>query len=553
MALIFDRTGIGSSKALDWLTKSSLRRAENVLAQNFLKSVACGFSLSKIPMSERLFNWLTSRGAGVFLHPTSLPGPSGIGTLGQEARQFVNFLADAGMRYWQICPLGPTGSGNSPYQCFSAFAGSPYLIDLTGLVTEGLLGEADLVALQGLPDDFVDYGAQWHSRWKILRTAFDNFSKRGQAADQDEFAKFRKTNRGWLDPYALFMGLKNQFDGISWQEWPEEFRRYRTLTKRSVSRQLAQEALAHAFYQFVFFKQWSSLKRYANKRQIQIFGDIPMFVAMDSAEVWTHPELFQMDENLKPTGISGNPPDYFSADGQVWGNPLYNWPRHLADNFRWWLSRLRASLPLYDVIRLDHFRGFHEYCKIPPDATNAQVYQWEPGPGVKLFKIIRKCFPEAKLVAEDLGINIPGSVRRLVDDTGLPGMKVMQFGFEGELEYLPHNTIPDSVLYPGTHDNDTAWGWFRTQGDRVKRFLKRYLRVSGNDVSWDLIRAGYAAPSRIFVAPLQDFLNLGSEARMNTPGTSSGNWCWRFTSSQLDNLWKNRAKELREYAKLYER
>jgi 4-alpha-glucanotransferase len=266
-------------------------------------------------MSERLFNWLTSRGAGIFLHPTSLPGPSGIGTLGQEARQFVNFLADTGMRYWQICPLGPTGCGDSPYQCFSAFAGNPYLIDLAGLVTAGLLGESDLVALRGLPDDFIDYGAQWHSRWKILRTAFDNFSKSGQAAYQEEFAKFRKTNRAWLDPYALFMGLKNQFDD---------------------------------------------------------------------------PELFQMDENLKPTGISGNPPDYFSADGQVWGNPLYNWPRHLADNFSWWLSRLRASFPLYDVIRLDHFRGFHEYCKIPPNATNARVYKWEPGPGVKLFKIIRK-------------------------------------------------------------------------------------------------------------------------------------------------------------------
>jgi len=504
-------------------------------------------------MSERLFHWLTSRGTGVLLHPTSLPGPVGIGTLGQEARRFVDFLADTGMRYWQICPLGPTGCGNSPYQCFSAFAGNPYLIDLSGFVAAGLLTESDLVALHGLPGGFVDYGAQWHSRWKILRTAFDNFSKRGQAADQEEFAKFRKANRAWLGPYTLFMALKNQFDGISWQEWPEEFRRYRTLTKRSVSRQLAKEALAHAFYQFEFSKQWSSLKCYANERQIQIFGDIPIFVAMDSADVWAHPELFQMDENLKPTGIAGNPPDYFSADGQVWGNPLYDWPRHLADNFSWWLSRLRASFPLYDVIRIDHFRGFDEYCNIPPNAANARVHKWEPGPGLKFFEIIRKRFPDAKLVAEDLGINITDSVRRLVADTGLPGMKVLQFGFEGQVEYLPHNTIPVSVLYPGTHDNDTAWGWFRTQSHGVKQFLKRYLRVSGDDVAWDLIRAGYTSASRIFVAPMQDFLNLGGEARMNTPGTPSGNWCWRFTSGQLDDLWKNRGEELREYAKLYER
>jgi 4-alpha-glucanotransferase len=520
---------------------------------NFFKSVALYFSLAQVLMSKRLFNWLTSRGAGVLLHPTSLPGPAGIGTLGQEARRYVDFLADTGMRCWQICPLGPTGFGNSPYQCFSAFAGNPYLIDVTGFVAAGLLTESDLFALHGLPGGFVDYGAQWHSRWKILRTAFDNFSKRGQAADQEEFAKFRKANRAWLGPYTLFMALKNQFDGISWQEWPEEFRRYRTLTKRSVSRQLAKEASAHAFYQFEFSKQWSSLKRYANERQIQIFGDIPIFAAMDSADVWAHPELFQMDENLKPTGIAGNPPDYFSADGQVWGNPLYDWPRHSADNFSWWQSRLQASFPLYDVIRIDHFRGFDEYCNIPPNAANARVHKWEPGPGLKFFEIIRKRFPDAKLVAEDLGINITDSVRRLVADTGLPGMKVLQFGFEGQVEYLPHNTIPVSVLYPGTHDNDTAWGWFRTQSHGVKQFLKRYLRVSGDDVAWDLIRAGYASASRIFVAPMQDFLNLGSEARMNTPGTPSGNWCWRFTSGQLDDLWKNRGEELREYAKLYER
>jgi 4-alpha-glucanotransferase len=312
------------------------------------------------------------------------------------------------------------------------------------------------------------------------------------------------------------------------------------------------EASAHAFYQFEFFKQWSALKRYANERQIQIFGDIPIFVAMDSADVWAHPELFQMDGNLRPTGVAGVPPDYFSTDGQLWGNPLYDWPRHSSDNFSWWLSRLQASFALYDVIRIDHFRGFDEYCNIPPDATDARVYRWEPGPGLKLFESIRERFPGAKLVAEDLGI-ITDSVRRLVADAGLPGMKVLQFAFEGATEYLPHNAIPLSVLYPGTHDNDTAWGWFHKQSDGVKHFFGRYLRVANDDVPWDLVRAGYASASRIFVAPMQDFLGLGSEARMNIPGQPSGNWRWRFTSTQLDNLWKSRGEELREYARLYER
>ena len=503
-------------------------------------------------MPEPLFNWLTSRGAGVLLHPTSLPGNTGIGTLGQEARRFVDFLADTGMRYWQICPLGPTGYGDSPYQCFSAFAGNPYLIDLSGFVDAGLLAEADLADLRSLPGDLVDYGAQWYSRWKILRTAFQNFSKRDSKADQDQFASFRETNRAWLEPFGVFMALKNQFGGISWQEWPEEFRSYRALRKRGVTRRIAKEASAHAFYQFEFFKQWLALKRHANERRIQIFGDIPIFVAMDSADVWAHPKLFQMDENLKPTGVAGVPPDYFAADGQLWGNPLYHWPRHSSENFSWWLSRLQASFAIYDVLRIDHFRGFDEYCNIPPNARNARAYRWEPGPGLQLFEAVQGRFPDAKLVAEDLGV-ITDSVRRLVANAGLPGMKILQFAFEGATEYLPHNAIPTSVLYPGTHDNDTAWGWFHKQSDGVKHFLRRYLRVTGDDVAWDFIRAGYASGSRIFVAPMQDLLNLGPEARMNTPGTPSGNWRWRFTAEQLDGLWRDRGEELREYGRMYER
>jgi 4-alpha-glucanotransferase len=503
-------------------------------------------------MSERLFNWLTSRGAGVLLHPTSLPGPTGIGTLGRFAFRFVDFLADTGMKYWQVCPLGPTGFGDSPYQCFSAFAGNPYLVDLEALLEDGFLSPRDLGPLKMLPETAIDYGAQWQLRWPTLRKAFNRFSAKARSDQQDAFSRFRQDQAEWLEPYCLFMALKSQSNSRSWQEWPHDLRSYASAKSSAKTKELEDQVSAYAFYQFKFFEQWGRLKQYAAERKIQIFGDIPIFVAMDSADVWAHPELFQMNENLKPIAVAGNPPDYFSADGQLWGNPLYDWPRHAADNFSWWLSRLQASFPIYDVIRIDHFRGFDEYCRIPPDAKNAREYRWEPGPGLDLFRVIQKHFPEAKLVAEDLGI-ITDSVRRLVDHAGLPGMKVLQFGFEGATEYLPHNCVPNSVLYPGTHDNDTCRGWFNVQSPNVKQFVHRYLQTETQEIVHEIIRAGYASASRIFIVPMQDLLNLGSEGRMNIPGTPSGNWRWRFTSDQLDRLWRVRGNELREYARLYER
>jgi 4-alpha-glucanotransferase len=348
------------------------------------------------------------------------------------------------------------------------------------------------------------------------------------------------------------MAIKSQFDSRSWQEWPPEAKRYPLARRRFKTKELKDKAAAHAFYQFKFFQQWDKLRRYAAERKIQIFGDIPIFVAMDSADVWTHPELFQMTEDLRPTGVAGVPPDYFAADGQLWGNPLYAWERHAKEGYAWWLARLRASFQLYDVVRIDHFRGFDEYCWIPPDAKNARDYRWEKGPGFELFQVIQKHFPEAKLVAEDLGV-ITESVRRLVNQAGLPGMKILQFAFEGATEYLPHNCVPNSVLYPGTHDNDTCLGWFNVQNPNVQDFVHRYLHTDKPEVVWEIVRAGYASASRIFIVPMQDLLNLGSEARMNTPGTPSGNWRWRFTSDQLDNLWRDRREELREYARLYER
>ena len=503
-------------------------------------------------MADPLFNWLTSRGAGVLLHPTSLPGNTGIGTLGYWARRFVDFVADVGMKYWQVCPLGPTGYADSPYQCFSAFAGNPYLIDLDDLKNEGLLQEADLESLRPLPVDYVDYGAQWNLRWLILQKAFATFLEAASPSARDDFQRFRELNADWLESYSLFMSIKGRFDHRSWLEWPKPYRKYRTLTKRADLGTTAESGLAHAFYQFKFFQQWTALKAYANQRGISIFGDIPIFVAMDSADVWRQPSLFQMDTELKPSGVAGVPPDYFAADGQLWGNPLYAWERHARDDYAWWCARLQKAFELYDVIRIDHFRGFDEYCRIPPDAKNAREYSWEPGPGFKLFEAVRRRFPAAKLVAEDLGV-ITDSVRRLMQNAGLPGMKVLQFAFEGATEYLPHSTIPYSVLYPGTHDNDTSWGWFRKQPDHVKSFFSEYLSTDATDVPWAMIHAGYASTSRIFIAPLQDFLGLGSEGRMNIPGQAVGNWRWRFTSEQLDRLWGERGDRLRQLARLYQR
>jgi len=499
-----------------------------------------------------LFQWLQHRSAGLLLHPTSLPGSTGIGTLGREARHFIDFLSEAGMKTWQVCPLGPTGFGDSPYQCFSAFAGNPYFIDLETLVGQGLLDDHDLDDLRRLPADRVDYGAQWILRWPVLKKAFNNFASDASRADRNEFAAFKKSKKEWLDPYTRFIALKGKFDGCSWQNWPKEVKQYIT-AKKSVSKsELGNEIETQAWCQFEFYRQWLSLKHYANSRSIQIFGDIPIFVAMDSADVWTHPGLFEMDSDLNPRGVAGVPPDYFAADGQLWGNPLYDWKRHKATNYAWWRARLRASFELYDIIRVDHFRGFDEYCKIPANAANAREYAWMPGPGIDFFESIKAEFPDARLVAEDLGI-ITDSVRGLVDATGVPGMKVLQFGFEGAVEYLPHNGTPNSVLYPGTHDNDTAWGWFNGQSQTVHDFFRRYLRVPGTAVPWDMIRAGYASPSRLFVAPMQDFLSLGSEGRMNTPGQAVGNWQWRLTQEQLDNLWSGSAEYLRELAKLYDR
>ncbi|MBV9672905.1 MAG: 4-alpha-glucanotransferase [Verrucomicrobia bacterium] len=499
-----------------------------------------------------LFPWLKTRAAGVLLHPTSLPGPTGIGTFGSYARDFILFLSNCGIKYWQVCPLGPTGYGDSPYQCFSAFAGNPYLIDLESLVEEKLLQEPDLGELRKLAPEMVDYGAQWILRWPVLLKAYQNFIDSASNAARKEFSAFKKINNTWLQPFARFVALKGRFQGKSWLEWPSDCRFYAKSKKAVHDKEFEIETDAQAWYQFAFFRQWLRLKQFAHQHQVQIIGDIPIFVSMDSADVWTNPGLFQMNRKLEPTGVAGVPPDYFAEDGQLWGNPLYAWEKHQDTGYAWWLARLRSSFELYDVLRIDHFRGFEAYCCIPATAINARHFEWIKGPGLELFVAIQKSFPEAKLIAEDLGV-ITDPVRTLVAEVGAPGMKVMQFGFEGATEYLPHSAIPNSVLYPGTHDNDTAIGWFSKQPEGIHDFFRRYLRVPGHTPGWDMIRAGYASACNLFIAPLQDFMSLGSEARLNTPGQAAGNWHWRFTSEQLERLHNEAGSHLKELAELYQR
>jgi 4-alpha-glucanotransferase len=500
-----------------------------------------------------LFDWLSGRAAGVLLHPTSLPGAQGIGVFDGAAERFLDFLQAAGMSYWQLCPLGPTGYGDSPYQCFSAFAGNPYLIDLADLAARGLLDAADLVPAAQAGQDRVDFGALYRLKWPLLRKAYDRYRRAGAPAWPGEsFAEFKARQASWLDDYAYFRALKDHHGGRAWTEWPAETRDRAAALRSPLRGRLAAAAEAHQFYQYVFFSQWRRVRDAAARRGIAMIGDLPIFVAADSADVWANPELFELDrETGRPLAVAGVPPDYFTADGQFWGNPLYAWERHAADGYAWWRSRLRASFELYEIVRIDHFRGFDEYWRIPLPATTARGGQWTPGPGLELFRSIRAAFPQAKIIAEDLGVLGP-SVVRLREDTGLPGMAVLQFAFGGDATnpYLPHNLVPNAAIYTGTHDNDTSLGWYATADEKARDHARRYLRVSGADIGWDLIRAAYGAVSRLAVIPLQDLLALGSEARLNTPGKSEGNWQWRYRASQLDQLGNGTAAYLRDLAAL---
>jgi 4-alpha-glucanotransferase len=498
-----------------------------------------------------LFPWLQERAAGILLHPTALPGQFGIGNLGESAHRFANFLADTHTRYWQMCPLGPTGYGDSPYQCFSAFAGNPYLIDLAPLVERHLLKEDEVTALRDLPHTHVDFGRLYETFWPALHRACERFHVAPDVlSDYGDFDQFKAAHQRWLHPYALFSALKQQFHGRPWQEWPASCRSYRAALSQPLTHELAAAVNAQQFFQYLFFGQWRKLREHAARLGLGIIGDIPIFVALDSADVWAFPEIFQLDTSTgRPLRVAGVPPDYFSPLGQLWGNPLYDWQTLRASHYEWWIERFRANFELCDIIRLDHFRGFDAYWSVPADAIDARGGRWEPGPGLPFFETLKEKLPQARIIAEDLGL-ITDSVIALREATGLPGMAILQFAFGSGSDnfYLPHNVSPNCAIYSGTHDNDTTLGWYRSAGPHLQDEFRRYLRSSGEAPQWDLIHAAYKSVCRLAITPLQDIFGLGSEARFNIPGTPSGNWQWRFNDAELNHAWGALAGHLRELA-----
>ncbi|MCC7118559.1 MAG: 4-alpha-glucanotransferase [Anaerolineales bacterium] len=479
------------------------------------------------------------RSSGILLHPSSLPGPYGIGDLGSQALRFVDWLAAAGCKLWQTLPLGPTGYGDSPYQCFSAFAGNPYLIAPDELFADDLLTQVDLDEMRAAfeSDDSstrlkLDFGRLIPQKLNLLRKAFSTYQSAPERL-RAPFEIFCAENAPWLEDFALFMALKEAHGGNAWSAWPEALRSREPAALSEAKKELAESVERYSFYQFLFFKQWGKLHAYANERGIQVIGDIPIFVAYDSADVWIHPELFFLDEAGTPTVVAGVPPDAFSATGQLWGNPLYDWSAHKKEGYAWWVARIRASLNLVDILRLDHFRGFAGYYEIPAGQPTAEHGRWVPGPGADFFRVVEETLGRKghslPIIAEDLGLITP-DVIELLKALNFPGMKVLQFAFSGpDNPFLPHNYISNCVAYTGTHDNDTAAGWYAAASQTEKDFAQRYLGVDGHDFAWDLIRAVWKSVAVFAITPLQDVLGLGSEARMNFPGKPGGNWEWRMS------------------------
>jgi 4-alpha-glucanotransferase len=478
------------------------------------------------------------RASGILLHPTSLPGRFGIGDLGPEAFRWVDFLAAAKQKLWQVLPLGQTGYGDSPYQCFSAAAGNTYLISPEKLAEDGLLTATDLQAAPKFPIDRVDYGPVIQWKLKLLdlvhRRFLDGAGKKGLT---EAYHAFRQAEGSWLDDYALFMALKDAHGGKVWNTWEGPLARHDPAALKTAATKLDRQVDSQRFRQFLFFRQWKALKAYVAKAGLQIVGDIPIFVSYDSVDVWANPELFLLDKNGRSTHVAGVPPDYFSPTGQLWGNPLYRWDVLRKTNYAWWVARFKAALRLVDIVRLDHFRGFEAYWVVPASETTAQKGKWRKGPGAGFFEIIKKELGGLPIIAEDLGLITP-EVDRLRLRYRLPGMKILQFSFCGKADhkYLPHNYEPSCIVYTGTHDNDTSRGWYDAGANDAERDLyRRYCARDGRDVSWDLIRLAWASVADTAIAPLQDVLNLGGEARMNTPGKAMGNWSWRFRAEQIND------------------
>jgi 4-alpha-glucanotransferase len=486
------------------------------------------------------------RSAGLLLHPTSLPGPYGIGDLGPAAFAWVDALVAARQTWWQVLPLGPTGYGDSPYQAFSAFAGNRYLISPELLVRDGLIKEADLAGVNFSPHA-VDFGNVIPFKTWLLGKAWENFLSGAAVALRAPFETFCVQEARWLNDFALFMALKDAHGGANWNDWPADIMRRQPTALKDVRRQLSRAVGQHQFAQFLFFRQWKELKHYANSQGVYLIGDVPIFVSSDSSDVWANPELFLLDEDRRPTFVAGVPPDYFSATGQRWGNPLYDWEALKRTRYAWWIARLRAMLAQVDLVRLDHFRGFEANWEIPADLPTAEVGRWVPVPGADFLSAVRESFGGLPLIAEDLGLITP-EVEKLRMQFRLPGMRILHFAFYGDPKdrFLPHNYEPNTLVYTGTHDNDTTLGWYATLQEHERQFLHRYLPHGSGDIAWDLIRLAWGSVADYALAPLQDVLSLGSEARMNLPGRESGNWSWRFTGNMLTQPLLDRLADITE-------
>ena len=488
---------------------------------------------------------------GMLLPIASLPSPYGIGGFSKEAYEFIDLLEETGQKLWQILPLGPTSYGDSPYQSFSTFAGNPYFIDLDTLVEKGwLTKEACEASDYGDNESYIDYGRIYNSRFILLKQAFLN----SDILSDEKFTEFCKDNQHWLPDYALYMALKNQNDGKSWIEWEEEIRLRKPEAVECYKRELEEECNFYKFLQYEFHEQWTKVKEYAHKKGIQIVGDVPIYVAFDSADTWANPELFQLDEKNLPLGVAGCPPDAFSATGQLWGNPLYNWTYHKKTGYEWWLKRIAYCFELYDIVRIDHFRGFDEYYSIPYGDETAVNGHWEKGPGMDLFNTVKEKLGELDIIAEDLGF-LTESVFQLLKDSGYPGMKVLQFAFEPseDSDYLTYKYQRNCVVYTGTHDNDTTAGWFEKLSDGDRDVALRYMNsfyTPKEEQHWDLIALAMRSIADTCIIPVQDFLGLGSEARINMPSTLGDNWKWRMTKGAFSEELK---EKIRRMTKLYGR
>jgi len=474
---------------------------------------------------------------GILLHITSLPNKYGIGTLGEEAYKFVDFLKSSGQSYWQILPVGPTTYKDSPYQSFSAFAGNPYFIDLQFLCEEGLMDEEDLSILL-CNDNYVDFEKQYNYKFKILKEASKRFNI------NEEYKSFYKDNKYWVEDYAIFMTIKGKFNGMSWLEWPVEYQRRDQNVLENLKNEYNEEFKYWIFVQYVFDKQWKALKHYANSNGIKIIGDMPIYVAMDSADVWCDPKSWQINDDLKPSHVAGCPPDMFAPLGQLWGNPLYNYDKMREDGYSWWILRTRKSFELFDVLRIDHFRGFEAYYAIEYGRKDATIGEWRKGPNVELFNAINNELGELDIIAEDLGF-LTEEVHIMLRNLGYPGMKIFQFGFnKGDINnYSPQNIIKNCVLYPGTHDNPTLKGWFKSLDEENRKFVLEKLNSNKRNFVYSMIKKCLKSKADRVIIPLQDYLELGDEARMNTPGTEEGNWIWRvdekyFTEKLINKISK---------------